>query len=35
MSLLTVNAVTSGYGDMEILHGVSIEVGAGKIVTVS
>jgi len=34
MSLLTVNAVTSGYGDMEILHGVSIEVGAGKIVTV-
>jgi len=34
MSLLTVNAVTSGYGDMEILHGVSIEVGAGEIVTV-
>ena len=34
MSLLTVNAVTSGYGDMEILHGVSIEVGTGKIVTV-
>ncbi len=34
MSLLTVNAVTSGYGDMEILHGVSIEVGAAKIVTV-
>ena len=34
MSLLTVNAVASGYGDMEILHGVSIEVGAGEIVTV-
>lgn len=34
MSLLTVNAVTSGYGDMEILHGVSIEVGVGEIVTV-
>lgn len=34
MSLLTVSAVTSGYGDMEILHEVSIEVGAGKIVTV-
>ena len=34
MSLLTVSAVTSGYGDMEILHGVSIEVGAGEIVTV-
>ena len=34
MSLLTVNAVTSGYGDMEILHGVSIEVGTGEIVTV-
>ncbi len=34
MSLLMVNAVTSGYGDMEILHGVSIEVGAGEIVTV-
>ena len=34
MSLLMVNAVTSGYGDMEILHGVSIEVGVGEIVTV-
>jgi len=34
MSLLKVEAVTSGYGDMEVLHGVSIEVGAGEIVTV-
>ena len=34
MSLLKVEDVTSGYGDMEVLHGVSIEVGAGEIVTV-
>jgi ABC-type branched-subunit amino acid transport system ATPase component len=34
MSLLQVDAVTSGYGDMEILHGVSIAVDTGEIVTV-
>lgn len=34
MSLLKAEEVTSGYGDMEVLHGVSIEVGEGEIVTV-
>jgi len=34
MSLLKAEEVTSGYGDMDVLHGVSIEVGEGEIVTV-
>jgi len=34
MSLLTVEQVTSGYGDMEVLHDVSIEVNAQEIVTI-
>ena len=34
MSLLKVEEVTSGYGDMEVLHGVSLEVGEGEIVTI-
>ena len=33
MSLLAVHEVTAGYGEMEILHGVSIEVGPAEIVT--
>jgi len=34
MSLLKVEEVTSGYGDMEVLHGVSIAVDAREVVTV-
>ncbi len=34
MSLLSVQNVVSGYGEMEILHGVSIEVHEGEIVTI-
>jgi len=34
MSLLEVERVTSGYGEMEILHEVSIKVAEGKIVTI-
>jgi ABC-type branched-subunit amino acid transport system ATPase component len=34
MSLLTVDRVTSGYGDMEVLHDVSIEIAAQEIVTI-
>ena len=34
MSLLTVDRVTSGYGDMEVLHDVSIEVDRREIVTI-
>ncbi|MGQ9477183.1 MAG: ABC transporter ATP-binding protein [Candidatus Bipolaricaulia bacterium] len=34
MSLLRVEEVTSGYGEMEILHGVSIEVQEGEIVSI-
>ena len=34
MSLLTVDRVTSGYGDMEVLHDVSIEIAAEEIVTI-
>ena len=34
MSLLTVDRVTSGYGDMEVLHDVSIEIVAEEIVTI-
>ncbi len=34
MSLLKVEEVTSGYGEMEILHGVSIEVHKGEIVSI-
>jgi ABC-type branched-subunit amino acid transport system ATPase component len=33
MSLLEVDGVSSGYGEMEILHDVSIRVGEGEIVT--
>lgn len=34
MPLLTVEQVTSGYGDMEVLHDVSIEVNPQEIVTI-
>jgi len=34
MSLLTVEQVTSGYGDMEVLHDVSIAVNVQEIVTI-
>ena len=34
MSLLTVDEVTSGYGDMEVLHEVSVELDTGEIVTI-
>ncbi len=34
MSLLKVESVNSGYGEMEILHGVSIEVNEGEIVSI-
>ncbi len=34
MSLLKVDDVTSGYGDMEVLHTVSLEVGPQEIVTI-
>ncbi len=34
MSLLKVDGVTSGYGDMEVLHTVSLEVGPQEIVTI-
>ena len=33
MSLLEVDSVVSGYGEMEILHGVSIKVEKGEIVS--
>jgi len=34
MSLLKVEGVTSGYGEMEILHEVSIEIEEGSVVTI-
>jgi ABC-type branched-subunit amino acid transport system ATPase component len=34
MSLLKVESVTSGYGQMEILHNVSIEIEEGEIVSI-
>jgi len=34
MSLLQAECVASGYGDMEVLHGVDLDVGAGQIVTI-
>jgi len=34
MSLLKVEGVTSGYGDMEVLHEVSIEVNEGEIASI-
>jgi branched-chain amino acid transport system ATP-binding protein len=34
MALLEASDVVSGYGDAEILHGVSVEVEAGEVVTV-
>ncbi|MBE0634966.1 ATP-binding cassette domain-containing protein, partial [Candidatus Bipolaricaulota bacterium] len=34
MPLLTVKNVVSGYGDMEVLHGVDLDVGDGEIVTI-
>ena len=34
MSLLTGEAIHSGYGDMEVLHGVSLHIDAGEIVSI-
>lgn len=34
MSLLTADTITSGYGDMEVLHEVSVKLDAGEIVTI-
>jgi ABC-type branched-subunit amino acid transport system ATPase component len=34
MPLLKVDSISAGYGDSEILRGVSIEVGAGEIVSI-
>jgi len=34
MSWLRVDGIVSGYGDMEVLHGVDLTVGAGEIVTI-
>ncbi|NIT80044.1 MAG: ATP-binding cassette domain-containing protein, partial [Thermoplasmata archaeon] len=34
MSLLKVDGITSGYGQMEILHNVSIEIEEGEIVSI-
>lgn len=34
MSLLKVESITSGYGEMEILHDVSIEIEEGEIVSI-
>lgn len=34
MSLLKVEGVCSGYGDMEVLHGVSMHVDPGELVTI-
>ena len=34
MSLLEASEINSGYGDIEILHGVSLTVGRGEMVTV-
>jgi len=34
MSTLRMENVTSGYGSMEVLHGISLEVPEGKIVTI-
>jgi len=34
MSLLTAERVVSGYGDMEVLHGVDLTVSSGEIVTI-
>ena len=31
--ILTLEGVVTGYGNMEVLHGISLEVGAGEIVT--
>ena len=34
MSVLTLEAIDAGYGETSILHGVSMEVGAGEIVVI-
>ncbi|UCF10702.1 MAG: ABC transporter ATP-binding protein [Candidatus Bipolaricaulota bacterium] len=34
MSLLTVDQIVSGYGDMEVLHGVDLRVDPGEILTI-
>ena len=34
MNLLEANGIVSGYGDIEILHGVSLHVGAGEVVAI-
>lgn len=34
MNLLAADGIVSGYGDIEILHGVSLHVGAGEVVTI-
>ena len=34
MNLLEASGIVSGYGEIEILHGVSLAVGAGEVVTI-
>jgi ABC-type branched-subunit amino acid transport system ATPase component len=34
MSLLSVQGVVAGYGSMQVLHGLSVEVGEGQIVSI-
>ncbi len=34
MSLLSARAIESGYGDMQVLHGIDLDVEAGEIVTI-
>ena len=34
MNLLAASGIVSGYGDIEILHGVSLTVGAGEVVAI-
>ncbi len=34
MAVLELENITGGYGETEILHGVSLEVGAGEVVVI-